>query len=127
VCSALDDRGRAEVLYDALLPEADEITVNLSAWLCQGSLHWPLGKLAATRGDDEGAERHYAEAERRNAEIGAGPFLARTRLDRAALRARAGARAEARELARAALEAAREIGMARLASQAEALVARLGR
>jgi hypothetical protein len=127
VCEALGDGERAARLYDGLAPDAEGVTVNLSAWICQGSLHWPLGKLAATRGDPGAAERHLAEAERRNEALGARPFLARTRLDRARLRAAAGSRREARELARAALGAAREIGMARLASQAEGLLGRLGR
>jgi DNA-binding winged helix-turn-helix (wHTH) protein/tetratricopeptide (TPR) repeat protein len=125
VCLALGDADRAGRLYEWLVPEADLVTVNLSAWLCQGSLHWPLGQLAATRGDPDGAEKHLAEAERCNERIGARCFLARTRLDRARLRAEAGARADALDLAGAALDAAREIGMERLASQAETLRARL--
>ena len=125
VCAALGDAERAGLLYELLAGEVELVTVNLSAWLCQGSRHWPLGKLAATRGDLAGAERHFAEAARRNEAIGARPFLARTRLDHARIRAEAGASGDARELARAALGAAREIGMARLAKQAEALLGRL--
>jgi hypothetical protein len=100
--------------------------VNRSAWIGQGSLHWPLGKLAAVRGDADAAARHYALAERRNEAIGARCFLARTRLDHARLRAEDGARSEARELAGAARAAARAIGMPRVAAQAEDLLARLG-
>jgi tetratricopeptide (TPR) repeat protein len=125
VCAAIGDTSRAGALHDILSAESAQLTVNLSAWVCQGSPHWPLGKLATVRGDLAAAERHFEEAARRNQELGARPFLARTWLDQARLRAEAGARGEARELARSTLAAAREIGMSRVAKHAEALLAEL--
>lgn len=126
VCEALDDSERAAFLYRGLADEGDLVAVNVLAWVCQGSLHWPLAKLAVTRGEFEQAELHFEEAERRNAEIGARPYLVRTRLDLARLRAEAGMLGEACELSDVALVAAREIGMLREARRAEQLLARLG-
>jgi len=127
VCASLGDAPRARRLYGALAPEADLVAVNLSAWTCLGSLHWPLGKLAAAAGDAPAARRHFEEAARRNAALGARPCAARVAVDHAALCLEGGAHGEARERAEAARAQARALGMARLAGRAEALVAALGR
>jgi DNA-binding CsgD family transcriptional regulator len=55
-----------------------------------GSLHWPLGRLAALLGRFDEALEHYATAVTINTRIGARPFVALARLDWAdALRGRA--------------------------------------
>ena len=125
VCATLGDADRAKSLYERLVDDADRITVNVSAWICQGSFHWPLGRLAATQGQFDTALQHFLQAERRNEAIGAVPYLARTRLDLARLRAQNGDSAEARNSARLALDAAREVGMGVVTKQAEELLTRL--
>jgi predicted ATPase/DNA-binding winged helix-turn-helix (wHTH) protein len=126
ICAPLRDAARAARLYEILAPEADLIVTNLSAWICQGSLHWPLGKLAFARGDVAAARAHLAEAARRNREIGALGFLVRTWIDHAALCAELGELGEARELARAALDPAVRLALEPQRIEVEDLLARLG-
>jgi DNA-binding winged helix-turn-helix (wHTH) protein/tetratricopeptide (TPR) repeat protein len=124
-CEPLGDGARAARLYDAFLPEADRIVTNVSAWICQGSLHWPLAKLAHARGDAAAADRHFAEAARRNAEIGAVGYLVRTWFDHAHLCAEMGELGRARELARAVHERASSLGIEPHRARSEELLQRL--
>jgi tetratricopeptide (TPR) repeat protein len=123
-CEPLGDAARAGRLYDAFLPEADRIVTNVSAWICMGSLHWPLGKLAHARGDAAAAERHFAEAARRNEDIGAVGYLVSTWFDHAQLCAERGELGRARELARAVRERAACIGLEPLRARSEELLQR---
>jgi DNA-binding NarL/FixJ family response regulator len=95
-----------------------------------GSLHWPLGRLAALLGRTADALGHYEAAVTVNARIGARPFVALTRLDWAhTLQARAarGDLPQALDLARqAALEADR-LDMPGPADQARQLTQELER
>lgn len=94
-----------------------------------GSLHWPLGQLAALLGRTDDALGHYQTAVTVNARIGARPFVALAQLDWAsALQARAarGDLPQALDLARqAALEADR-LDMPGPASRAKQLAQELG-
>src|SRR3989304_7551384 len=74
----LGDQRRAAVLYAILLPYADRQVTLGNAILCIGSASRPLGALAATLGNWEDAERHFAHALAFDEKIGARPWLART-------------------------------------------------
>ena len=55
--------------------------MNLSGWICQGSVEWPLGKLAAVEGDLETAIEHLQRAVERNHEQGIRCYQARALVD----------------------------------------------
>ena len=102
----------AQSAYDLLYPHiADSGATGTGVVFLSGSLHWPLGRLAALLGRTEDALGHYQAAVPINARIGARPFVALARLDWAGtLQARAarGDLPQALDLARqAALEADR--------------------
>ena len=94
----------------------------------QGSLDWPLGRLAALLGRTEAALDHFALAQAVHTRLGARPLVALTRLDTAAaLRDRGGRAdlAEARDLARQAAAEARRLDMPGPAGQAGRLAGEL--
>ena len=127
-CAALGDVRRADRIYTWLSPLADYLAVNVGCWLCQGSLHWPLGLLARVLGRVGDAERHLEEARRRNAELGVRTFAARAALDLAELLAATGADTErARSAAKDALGTARAIGMPKVVERAERVLDSLTR
>ncbi len=102
----------AQATYNLLYPHiADSGATGTGVVFLSGSLHWPLGRLAALLGRTEEALGHYQAAVAINARIGARPFVALARLDWAGtLQARAarGDLPQALDLARqAALEADR--------------------
>ena len=102
----------AQATYNLLYPHiADSGATGTGVVFLSGSLHWPLGRLAALLGHTEDALGHYQAAVAINARIGARPFVALARLDWAGtLQARAarGDLPQALDLARqAALEADR--------------------
>jgi DNA-binding CsgD family transcriptional regulator len=102
----------AQATYNLLLPHiAISGATGTGVVFLSGSLHWPLGRLAAMLGRTGDALGHYQNAVTINARIGARPFVALARLDWAgALRARSarGDLPQALDLARhAALEADR--------------------
>jgi DNA-binding NarL/FixJ family response regulator len=93
--------------------------------LLSGSVHWPLGRLAALLGRTEEALGHYPTAVTINTRLGARPLVALARLDWAdALRTRAarGDYEQARVLARQAATEARRLDMPGPADRAEHLV-----
>ncbi len=126
VCAELGDAARAERLRELLAPFAERTAVNLMAWSCSGSVHWPLAKLAALCGRADEAASHYEAAIARNQELDAATYLARTQLDYASfLRRRGRPRADqARGLAlvREVARSARAMGMSALAARADALL-----
>lgn len=71
----LQDRERAALLYDILLPYADRQVVLPILVLCLGSASRALGQLAATLGRWEDAERHFEYAVAFDERIGATPWL----------------------------------------------------
>ncbi len=106
------DTDVARATYDLLYPHiAISGATGTGVVFLSGSLHWPLGRLAALLGRTDDALGHYQAAVTINARIGARPFVALARLDWAsALHARAarGDLPQALDLARqAALETAR--------------------
>jgi DNA-binding CsgD family transcriptional regulator len=112
VILTFQDTEVAQATYDLFYPHiADSGATGTGVVFLSGSLHWPLGRLAALLGRTGDAVGHYQSAVTINARIGARPFVALARLDWAdALRARAarGDLPQALDLARqAALEADR--------------------
>jgi DNA-binding CsgD family transcriptional regulator len=120
VCTALDDRPRAAVLYRLLLPYAGRHILGSSAGPSWGSTARYLGLLATTLRRWEEAVRHFDATLEAHLQIEARPWLARTRYDYARLllaRGRPGDQARAAGLLAEALDAAQQIGMPRLVGQ----------
>jgi DNA-binding CsgD family transcriptional regulator len=112
VILTFQDTEVAQATYNLFYPHiADSGATGTGVVFLSGSLHWPLGRLAALLGRTGDAVGHYRTAVTINARIGARPFVALARLDWAgALQARAarGDLPQALDLARqAALEADR--------------------
>ena len=123
---AFRDHETAQAAYDLLRPHAaDAAATGTGVVVLYGSLHWPLGRLAAMLGRLEDALVHHATAVTINTKLGARPFVALARLDWAdALRSRAapGDRAEALVLARQAATETRRLNMPGHATRASELV-----
>ena len=114
VCTFLGDRTRAATLYQLLLPYAGRNVVISSAAACYGALSRYLGALATTLEHWDVAERHFEDALAMNARMEARPWLAHTQYQYAMMlltRDQPGDSEKARELLRAALDTARELGM----------------
>jgi tetratricopeptide (TPR) repeat protein len=122
VCTFLEDRTRAASLYRLLLPYAGRNVVVGSAAACYGALSRYLGALAATLGRWDEATQHFEDALAMNERMDARPWLAHTQHQYATMllaRDQSGdpstssgqAREKARELLKAALVTARELGM----------------
>jgi DNA-binding CsgD family transcriptional regulator len=112
VILAFRDTEVAELTYELLSPHiAYSGATGTGVVFLSGSLHWPLGRLAALLGRTEDAIGHFQAAVTVNARIGARPFVALARLDWAGallVRAARGDLPQALDLARqAALEADR--------------------
>jgi DNA-binding CsgD family transcriptional regulator len=110
---AFRDTEMAEAAYRLLHPHiADSGAAGTGLVLITGSLHWPLGRLAALLGRTEQALDHFAQAVTVNARLGARPLVALTRLDWAGtLNSSGGDLARARMLAREAAAEARRLDM----------------
>jgi len=121
-CAYLDDRRRAESLYELLLPYADLLVSHQHMRVYTGSMQYVLGRLAQTRGEREEAAAHYEVALESSRRIDARPQLARTQRAYAQMLlagepVAAGARRRARELLTEAQATARELGLKRLLEQ----------
>jgi hypothetical protein len=117
----LGDTARAEALYRLLLPYARRVVCSGRATDFDGSTSYSLGLLAGALGRRDEAEAHFDEALSHHGELGAVPFLARTRLRYAEFLERRGAGDDlerAAELRGCALATARQLGMEALAAQA---------
>jgi tetratricopeptide (TPR) repeat protein len=80
VCAFLDDKARAQTLYDLLLPYCSR-NVAAGDVSCLGSAGRYLGVLATTLSRWQDAARHFDQALTMNAKMGAAPFLAHTQYD----------------------------------------------
>ena len=123
VSRELDDPTHASTIYDLLLPYAERNAFNPPA-ACIGSVSRSLAIAAALMERWSEAERHFEEALRANARMGAHPWVVRTTGDWAdALLRRDGPgdRERALELLAQAGKLARELGMGPLARHAEEL------
>jgi hypothetical protein len=120
--ASLGERDVAAELFAELEPYAD-LTIGGIPNANVGSLHRPLGRLAALlrRGDD--AERHLRAAIEINDEMGALPWAARARYDYALLLVSRNAPGDDRAAAAYlsdAIEAAEKLGMRQLVEEAQA-------
>ena len=130
VCAALADAPRAQVLHGLLLPYAGGNLLAGTSIACLGAADTLLGLLCTTLRQWAEAERHFVAAMAQNADQGARPALARTRVHYAAmLLARAGGadRALAASLLDDAAREAQALGMGALAAQIVAIRPAAGR
>ncbi len=122
---AFRDTDTAQATYDLFYPlAAPGGMVGSGLVSLNGSVHWPLGRLAALLGRTEQALDHFASALAVNTRLGARPFVVVTRLDWAttlAGRAAGDDLAQAQELARQAAGEARRLDMPGPADRAERL------
>lgn len=126
VCGSLGDAARARDLYGMLEPYAGRNVVVGRGSSCNGSASRLLGILAATMGESEVAERHFADAQAMHERMGTRPWKARTQVARAEMllaRGEDGDAAAARELLAEAIDCAAELGMVSLADRARGLAA----
>ncbi len=125
LCTSLGDTERAAAFYDLLLPyEGRLIDEGWTVFL--GSADRVLGRLQSALLEWKPAEQHFRRALEMHERLCARPWVARTQLDYAEMLRKRGAAEDAvraGELLRAALATAREIGMAKVASDCESLLA----
>jgi hypothetical protein len=119
-------RDHAPVLYDLLLPYAARQVVVGAGFGCLGSASRYLGLLALAMGDEARADAHLADAIAADVRMGALPWAAQARCDRAIALGRRGDLAAARALAADAAATGHRLGMARLVAQAEAVLGQSG-
>jgi tetratricopeptide (TPR) repeat protein len=118
VATALDDAERAAVLYEMLLPYAEQHVVVGLAAVCLGSVSRYLGGLAVTTGSQQEAAAHFEHALNANARLRAPVELAHTQLDYAGI---LGDKGRAEELIQAASRTAAELGLPAVAHRAAGL------
>ena len=119
----LQDKPRAALLYDMLLPYAARQAIVHMA-ICTGSASLPLGQLAAVLERWEDGARHFEDAIAFNERVGALGWLARARYEYAAMlqeRAPTPDREQASDLANLALATFEELGMKKEVERALAL------
>lgn len=127
-CARLHDQQRAALLYEALLPYRELVVVAGIAAACGGAVTHSLGLLATTLERWDSAAAHFDDALAVHRRLGARPAIARTQLAyavllfRSTLNDRDTNRERARTLIDAARSTAKELGMATLAADAEALL-----
>jgi tetratricopeptide (TPR) repeat protein len=80
VSAAIGELALAEPIYELTLPYGARNVVAGRATVCLGSASLVLGEMAAALARPDEAERHFEEALRRNAELGAWSWLERTQL-----------------------------------------------
>jgi tetratricopeptide (TPR) repeat protein len=122
ICGQLEDADHAAWFYSQLEPYQERI-MHVSWRIALGAADRLLGVLAGVLSRYHQAERHFEVALDIHERIGARPLTARTQLDYARmLRKRGAERDRAQELLHAALATAKEIGMAKVAADCEALL-----
>jgi hypothetical protein len=126
VTARLEDVTAARALYPALLPYAEQnVSMNMEQpVVCFGSVAFYLGMLATVTSSWSEAEQHFEAAIRAHERLGAGPLLARTRVEYARMLLRRGRLGDAGQVQRllARAEATAEmLDMAELRGQIAAL------
>jgi len=85
VCARLNDKKRAKILYNLMLPyQYLNVTIGVTV-LCIGSVDRYLGLLTTTMEDYDTAEKHFETALKMNTQMRAHPWLAYTQADYARL------------------------------------------
>jgi tetratricopeptide (TPR) repeat protein len=123
VVFVLDDSERAEVLYDRLLPYADQWATHGVGGGTQGSVHRHLGLLATTLHRYDDAERHFTAALELHERNGARTWVAHTLHGHALMLKRRDAPGDATRasaMIERAAEIARTLGMTVLIDSLEA-------
>jgi DNA-binding CsgD family transcriptional regulator len=121
-CSALGDEAMAALLYPELAALTGANVVIGHVVACYGAADRYLGMLAATFGDWDRAEGHFAGAMTLNRQMGASTWLARTAYEYGRmLLARGGAAEHAAALLEQADELAERIGMTALRRRIDAI------
>lgn len=126
--AVLEDRDRAEVLYEQLSPYG-ELVALMASEASLGPVHRPLGILAAVLSRDDDAARHFEDAVDQAQRMGARPWVAHAQYGYAELlarRAHPGDRDLAADLAAGTAAACEDMGMTALGMRAGELAARLG-
>ena len=124
VCTELGDLQGAAALSEVITPYADQVASHPLMWLGAFSHH--LGRLATVLGRFSEADDRFRAAAATHERLAAPTWLARTRLEWARMlvtRGEPGDGARAVDLARQALVAARDLGLAGLERQAAAMLA----
>jgi eukaryotic-like serine/threonine-protein kinase len=117
LCAYFEDRRRASILYEMLLPAASHFAIVGFASVFRGSIARPLGLLAGTVGRHDQAAAHFEFALQQDARVGAPPFVAQTQYDYARLllrRGKAEDRQKAVSLVSEALDTATHLELPRL-------------
>ena len=130
ICSSLGDTEHAEAIYEALARCEGRMVVIGRGVGCTGAVDRSLGLLAALRDERELAVRHFEAALNLNAKMGARPYLAWTRIDYAGVLldwANPHDLERARELVRAAVADARELGLDSVIARGDELLPRIDR
>jgi class 3 adenylate cyclase len=126
LCARLHRTDCAGLLRSILEPYADQFVTGGFAGFVGGPVAFYLGILAATAADWPAADAYFVDATATLEPIGAGPWLARTSVERARMllaRAEPGDGERARDLLSRTLASARELGLARIEQDATELVA----
>jgi DNA-binding SARP family transcriptional activator len=118
VAVGVGDVERAALLYDELLPYAEQTVVVGVAVACLGSVSRFLGKLAFTVGRERDAAEHFARAVEAATALQAPLLLAHTQLDYAVV---LGPGPRASELIEAAARTAQRLGLPAVARRAAEL------
>jgi DNA-binding SARP family transcriptional activator/tetratricopeptide (TPR) repeat protein len=121
VCSRLDDRKRAPMLFERLAAHHAVVVTIVQA--SAGPIAYYLGLLAATLGRHDEAEAFFHEAMTIAQRLGSPGWLARSEVQLAELLLRRGAPEDADQVHRLAAQActaAEDLGMAGVAEQAKA-------
>jgi hypothetical protein len=128
VCTFLEDRTRAAILYRLLLPHARLNVIVGGASACYGALSRYLGALAMTLERWNEAAQHFEDALAMNTRMQARPWLAHTQHQYAGLllaRDQPGDRDRAAGLLNAAQATAHELGMHALEERLTARITRM--
>ena len=124
LCAAFEDVQGAELLYDLLHPYAARYVTAAFGASCAGSVHYPLGRLAALMSRFEEAESHFEAALEAHARIGARGWAAEAEAEYAAMllaRGEPGDPERARPLVEAARASAAELGWTRVERRCDEL------
>jgi ATP/maltotriose-dependent transcriptional regulator MalT len=125
LCALIEDTDRAAIVFEMLHPHADRHVSVGAMRRCYGSAAYYLGLLATTLERWDAAESYFEQALAMNERMGALPFVAHTQHAWAEMllhRGKPSDRQQALDLTRAALATAEQLGMTRLAGQAQALL-----
>lgn len=128
LCAAIGRRDGMDELYQ-VMSRYPEGNATVGDTICYGPIARPLGMVATVLERWDDAERHFLSAIALSEREGMGPSLADARMrfaDMLLRRNEAGDGEKARPLLEQALEAARDMGMPRLAADCERLLAEAG-